>query len=62
MTKIMLNILEFRDEKPVAWEVYDSELSNGMPVFDTTDIVELLLYLSDTGKDFTISQYKTKEN
>ena len=57
----MLNVLEFRDETPVAWEVYDSETSNGAPVFDTSDILELILYLSDSGKDFTISKYTSKE-
>lgn len=57
----MLHVLEFRDETPVAWEVYDSNTSNGVPVFDTTDIVDLVLYLSDSGEDFVINQYTTGE-
>jgi hypothetical protein len=55
----MLRVLEFRDEKPVAWEVYDMEKSNGVPIYDTTDILDLILYLSDTGEDFKIDPYNT---
>ena len=56
----MLRVLEFREEKPVAWEVYDMESSNGVPIYDTTDILDLILYLSDSGKDFKVDPYRTQ--